>query len=292
MEPDPQHVLDVGHAAHQFCNARLAIEVGTIVGQFLLYDLKLLHAGLGQLLHLFQYLLYRARHMATGDQGYGAVGTVAVAAFGYLDEGIMLRRGELALEVRAAGREGLLPLLSTGRGRRPQVLQQLAIIELAVKLVHLGYRLLQLLLVALRQAAHDIQAAQPPLVLGLHKLQDGVDALLLGRLDESTGVDDRNLSLRTLRVVYAVVAQLLKLTHELLRIDKILRAAHGYDIYLILFHTTEIGEKRSQDLSLNIFRHHPWGHTIPFMAASPAASILLGACEVPFRTGSRQTLFC
>ena len=82
-----------------------------------------------------------------------------------------------------------------GQWRMVNVFQQLAVVELPVPAVDFWNLCLQVSQITLRQAAHDVKPFNAPFVLGLGKLQDGVDALLLGIGNEATGVDDDYLTL-------------------------------------------------------------------------------------------------
>ena len=73
-------------------------------------------------------------------------------------------------------------------------------------------------------------------LLALHKLQDGINALLLGILDEPASIDYSNLALWTLRVVHAVIAVSLELLHQKLAVHQILGAAHRNYVYLVFLH--------------------------------------------------------
>ena len=79
-----------------------------------------------------------------------------------------------------------------------QLLEQFLVVELAVELIHLRHLSLQFLLITLREAAHHIEFVQASLFLSLDKFEDGVDAFLLGILDEAACVDDGYLALRAL----------------------------------------------------------------------------------------------
>lgn len=48
--------------------------------------------------------------------------------------------------------------------------------------------------------------AESALPLPLDELQDSVDTLLLGALDEAAGIDDGNVALRTLSIVLTTIA--------------------------------------------------------------------------------------
>ena len=136
------------------------------------------------------------------NQRDGTVGTVAVTALGNLHVGIVAWCREVSDAI--AGR--YIGLAEVG--------QQLLVIELSVELVHLRKLCLQFVLVSLGEASHDVEPVELSVLLPVYKFEDRVDALFLGRLNETAGVDDRNLSLRMFRVVCTMVAVGLELLHD------------------------------------------------------------------------------
>jgi len=91
--------------------------------------------------------------------------------------------------------------------------------------VHLGQGGGQLVAVTLGQAAGDGQTG--PHGTGLGQLQDGVDGLLAGRLDEGARVDDDQVG--GLRAVGPLVPLRLEAAAQLLRVDLVLGAAQGLE---------------------------------------------------------------
>ena len=177
--------------------------------------------------------------MFAGDDRDGTIGTMAVAALGYLDISIMAGSGEMAMTI-------------TGRNiSLAQLAQQLLVVELAVKLIDLRDLFLQLILITLRKTAHHIELLQPSFLLALYKLKDGIDALLLGILNKTTSIDDGYLALRTLRVVHAMIAVGFKLFHQQFAVHQILGTAHGDDIYRILFHFPFLNKESTNSTLLN-----------------------------------------
>ena len=162
--------------------------------------------------------------MLASDDGYGAIGAMAVASLAYLQVSIVTRRGEHTLTVACH-----LHVLA-------EFFYQVLIVELSIIFVYLRYLLLQLLAVALRETSHHIQFLEFAVLFGFCKLKYGVDALLLCVSDEATGVYHSNLALRTFGVVGAMVARLFKQTHERLAVDEVFRASHRYYIYVSCLH--------------------------------------------------------
>ena len=98
--------------------------------------------------------------------------------------------------------------------------------------VDLGNVLLDLVAVALDQAAGHDEAAG--LAAGgdlvLRHLEDGVDRLLLGRVDEAAGVDDQNLGV--LGAGGELGAGVVEQAHHHLGVDEVLGAAERDEAYL------------------------------------------------------------
>ena len=96
----------------------------------------------------------------------------------------------------------------------------------AQRRVDLGDLLAQLLVVALGQAARDDQAPRAPRLLLARHLQDGVDRLLLGAIDERAGVHDDHV--RVLRVRDQGMAARLQAPEHHLAVDQVLRTAQAH----------------------------------------------------------------
>ena len=93
--------------------------------------------------------------------------------------------------------------------------------------VDLGDVLLDLVAVALDQAAGDDEALgfAAVLLLVLDHLEDGVDGLLLGGVDEAAGVDDEDLGV--FGVGGELAAGVVEQAHHDLGVDEVLGAAEG-----------------------------------------------------------------
>ena len=97
--------------------------------------------------------------------------------------------------------------------------------------IDLGNVLLDFVAVALDQAAGDDEALRLASVgsLVLHHLKDGIDGLLLGRIDEAARIDDKNLGV--LGAGGNVAASLMQHPHHHFGVDQVLRAAKGDEAY-------------------------------------------------------------
>ena len=82
--------------------------------------------------------------------------------------------------------------------------EQITIIELTEILIHLGYFLLQLTLITLRETSHYIKFTQFSRLFCLGKTKYHLNAFLLGITDETACVDNRDFALRVLGVMHAV----------------------------------------------------------------------------------------
>ena len=137
VQTNPLHTRNIRHAADEFGDVMLAVQVHAVVGELLSDNLEFLHTIGYQLAHLVEDFIHRTGNVLAGDDRNGAIRTAAVATFRNLDIGIMMRSSEMAGST--ASRHISLA----------QFLEQLLIIKLTIKLIHLGHLSLQFLLVAL-----------------------------------------------------------------------------------------------------------------------------------------------
>ena len=137
VQTNPLHTRNIRHAADEFGDVMLAVQVHAVVGEFLGDNLEFLHTIGYQLAYLVEDFIHRTGNVLAGDDRNGAIRTAAVATFRNLDIGIMMRSSEMAGST--ASRHISLA----------QFLEQLLIIKLTIKLIHLGHLSLQFLLVAL-----------------------------------------------------------------------------------------------------------------------------------------------
>jgi len=224
MEADPLDPLDIGDTLDELRQSATAIEVETIIGEFLSDDLELLHPHRDESTDLGEDLFHRSALMVAGDERDGAIGTMAVATLGDLEIGIVGRGGETSLAAMA-GLEGM-----------PQIREELGPVELAIELINLGNLGSKLRKITLGEASHDIKTPEPALLLALSHRENHLDALLLGIPDEATGIDDGNLALGIVAIMGHTVTAELKLPNEALAIDQVLAATQSDDINRVCFH--------------------------------------------------------
>ena len=183
------------------------IEIEAVVGGILADDDDFLHAVGHELLGFGDEFVDGTRAVGTADEGDGAVGTGAVAAFGNLEVGVVRRSGEVAMGVGEAEEFGTMPF------------------------VDFGHLVLQLLHVALDEAsADDETGAVVAAFFGGDLVEDGVDALLLGIADETAGVDDDGVAVVALAVEEDSVAFGGETAGEFFAIDGVLGTPKGDDV--------------------------------------------------------------
>ena len=158
--------------------------------------------------------------MGPRDDGDGTVGTLSVAAFGYLQVSVMFGRGEHAVL------QGVRVILVA------QVSNQFFPVEFAVELVDLRNFLLELLQVAFRQTSHHEKLVELPILLQFTEFEDHVDAFFFGIADKAACVHDGNVTVHGLGVVVNLETLFLELVEQLFGIHQILGASHGDDVYL------------------------------------------------------------
>ena len=229
MQAYPFDPGDAGHAVDEFGQALAAVAVDTVVGEFLGYDLEFPYAAGHEAAHLVEDLVDGAADVVPGDDGDGAVGAFAVAAFRNLDVGVVGRGGQDTFE-------GDVFVVTFA-----EVAQQVGPVELAVELVDLWDFFAQFLEVAFGEAPHYVDAAEPAFFFKLAELEDHVDALFLGVADEAAGVDHGDAAMGLFGVVVGLVTEGFELTEEVLGVDKVFRAAHCDDVDGLLLHGVIIG---------------------------------------------------
>ena len=147
MQTNPLHALYLSHVLDQFGDMLLAVDIYTVVSQFLGNHIKLPGTLTHQIAHLIEYLIHRTALMPTRNQRDGTIGTMTVATLADLDIGIMARRGDVAMIF------GILRSLRFLRGLRflgvLQVVQQLPIVKLPLPPVDLRYLSLKVCQIAL-----------------------------------------------------------------------------------------------------------------------------------------------
>ncbi len=88
--------------------------------------------------------------------------------------------------------------------------------------IHLGNAVLELRSIPLAETPCYIDLLHQALVLGLGPAENGVDALLLGIVDESTGIDHHDVVVAVLGLVIHSDAVRLQLGHHHLAVESVL----------------------------------------------------------------------
>ncbi len=180
-----------------------------------------------QALGFVDQLFHGLRMQIPPDQGDGAVGAAVVAAVAGAQKGPVGGRGQQPIP-QAAAQLGQGRLQLFGQQRR-----QLLILPDPQEDVDLRQFGRQFFPVPFRQAPGGHQDAAIAGLLILGHLQDGVDALLLGRVDEAAGVHDQHL--RRPGVGGEGIAEAAEQAQHPLRIHLILGTAKADDAYLHSF---------------------------------------------------------
>ena len=222
--PQPFHAGNFRRPFQQLRQLGMADPVDAEAGGILSHQNVLLHAFFRQRANFVQHVLHFPGTEAAPDQGDGAVGAAVVTAVSNADVGGIGRGGQHP----AAGQNGIIPaaealaLAVQGRLQRLRQTRVLAHAHQQIDLRHIGH---ELFFVALGQTArsHQHLAFAGALVFG--HLQQSVDALLLGGVDEAAGVDDQHL--RFLFICGNGIAVLLQDGEHQLRIHPVFAAAKG-----------------------------------------------------------------
>jgi hypothetical protein len=88
---------------------------------------------------------------------------------------------------------------------------------------------LEVVLVALREAAGHVELFDLAFAFGLGVLHDGIDRFLLGAVYEAAGIDHYYIAAFAPFVVHDVVAAIGEMRHHDLAIDEVLGTAEGDD---------------------------------------------------------------
>lgn len=232
VQPDPFDTGDAGHAVDEFGQALAAVAVDAVVGEFLGNDLEFPHAACHEAAHLVEDFVDGSADVVAGDDGDGAVGALAVAAFRNLDVGVVGRGGQDTFE-------GDVFVVTFA-----EVAQQVGPVELAVELIDLGDFLAQFLEVAFGEAAHHVNAAEPAFFFELAEFEDHVDAFFLGVAYEAAGVDHGDVAVGLFGIVVGLIAEGFELAEQVFGVDKVLRTAHGDDVDGVLLHGVRVGCRR------------------------------------------------
>ena len=210
VQTNPLHTLYICDVRDKVGDMTFAVDVHSVVCQFLSDNLELLHATCHQFAYFLKYLLLRTADVLTSDNWYSTISTTAVATLANLYVGIVMRRSDMA-STRACRLFGLA-----------EVGKQLLEVELTIVLIHLRNFLFELLLIALRETTHHEEFAYLSLLLCLNEFKDGVYALLLCVFNEAACIDNNNFALDALRIVGAMISSLPEECHQLLAVDKVL----------------------------------------------------------------------
>ena len=183
VEPDPFGAGLGGEAFEEGADAPLAVEVDAVVGCILSNNNQFFNAVVHHAPRLVEDFLDRARDVVAADGRDGAVAAAAVAAFGNLEVGVVLGGALEAFRLEAVVVFGF------------EAADELAPLRDAVEGIDFRQLGLQFLAVAFHEAANgDHAAAFPATLLDADLLEEHIDRLLFGVVDETASVDDNNIA--------------------------------------------------------------------------------------------------
>ena len=226
VEPDPVEV-QLAQLPQERRQLVLPAQVRTVPGDVLGDHQQLLHPGVRQLLRLLQQSHHGAAAVLAPEGGDHAVGAVVVASLGDAEVGIPGGRGQDPLPILGGGVDVAQVAGPQARGTHHLVngITDVAVAAGAQDAVHLRQFVQHVLLVPLGHAAGDQDLFHLAGALQLRHLQDVVDGLLAGGLQEAAGVHHHHIG--TLRLGLDGVAGGLDGRHHLLAVHLVLGAAQG-----------------------------------------------------------------
>ena len=226
VEPDPVEVQPA-QLPQERRQLVLAVQVRSIPGDILGDDQQLLHAGVRQLPGLFQKALHGAAAVFAPQGGDHAVGAVVVASLRDAEIRIPGGRGQDASPVLGGGVD-VAQVAGPQAGASHHLVNGGADVPVAAgaqDAVHLRQLVQNVLLVPLGHATGDQDLLYLAGPLQLRHLQNVVDGLLAGGLQEAAGVHHHHVG--PLRLGLDGMAGGLDRGHHLLAVHLILGAAQG-----------------------------------------------------------------
>ena len=199
----------------------LLVKVDAVISKFLGDDLELAYALCHQFPDFIKDFLHGTALVAACNDGNGAVSAFAVAALRYFQIGIVLGRGEYAVVAQR------LVVIAAEVG------EQFFPVELAVELIHLRHFFNEFFEISFRKATHYEHFFEFAALFRVAKFEYHVHALLFRVADKAASVHHGHVAVRPLGVMIYFIAEFLELPHQLLRIHKVLGAAHRDEVYAV-----------------------------------------------------------
>ncbi len=221
VQADPLDALYAAELLQQLGQAALLVDVEPIICELLGDQHDLAYSLPGQEAGLVHQALYGAGYVLAPHERYGAERTGAVAAFGYLEIGIVPRCAEHTLADELVAVVGVEPGQQGGHIHRTEIG------------VYLGYLLLQVVLVPLRQTAGHIQLVDMAAGLLICVVQDGLYGLLLGQVDEAAGIHYDDIGVAPLLFVCYIQVVAAQLGDDVLGVHGVLGAPQCDHIDLV-----------------------------------------------------------
>ncbi len=229
QQPDPVDAGDGVEAAKQLRERGALSEIPSVERRVLGDEDQLSYPARGERLGFAHDRVGRPAPVVPAQRRDDAEGALVVAALGHLDVRIVPRCGEHAravgvVQIRWEARDQLQRDDASGAAALDGAddFRHVAGSEHGVDLRDLR---LQLVAIPLAQAPRHHQAPAGAGLLQLRQLEDRIDRLLLGRIDERARIDDEHLRLGGIGRQH--VARLLRQAHHDLGVDEVLGAAEG-----------------------------------------------------------------
>ena len=225
-EPQPLDALHVGQSLHQRHQVRSAVQILSVAHRILRHQHEFAHAAGREPLGLGDEVLDGLALMAPANGRDGAKRAFVIAAVG--DAQISPVAG-----CQGQSRQTVHIALSAPAAEQAvDIAHDVGLLFQRQDLVgFLGQLAAQIDFVALRQAARNDHPSAAPALPQAVGLQDGVDGLLLGRADESTGVDDDDIGFERLSREAVVVA--LQQSQHALGVHRVLGAPQADEVDLV-----------------------------------------------------------
>ena len=224
MQTNPFHSGDIRNTFNQFRQRVPFIYIFSVISQILGDHLKFFYTLCHKQTDLFFYLLHRKGLVMSGTDRNGTIGTSSVTPLRYFQKGIMFRGGQYTV-----GSQFTMI-------RFTDISKELLPVEFTVKAVYLRQFLFHFLQKTFGETSHYIQLADFSFFLGFTQFQNHVYRFFLRITDKTASINDNDLPVYFMRIMLHRITVSYKLTHQLFRINQILRTPKRYDIYFIFPH--------------------------------------------------------
>ena len=223
MQADPFDTLHFYKGTQQICQLALFVQVQTVIGQILRDKNEFLGSFRSKLFSLRDQFFYRRTAVLSSHQWNSTETTRAITALSNLQIRKVLWRCSHTLTYQ------LVLIICT------QYLEQLRHITRPEVGIYIRNLLFKVRLVTLRQTTCYIHLLYLTTLFLICIVQDGIDALLFGIVNEATRIDHYNIVLILFwGFVHHLFAVGFELAHQYLTVVDVLRTPEGHNIDLVL----------------------------------------------------------